>query len=234
MGQLISCKLQLTFVCLRDDGSMRVMCPPQPRRSTKRTTDETTHHDDDPQDDSNTDTATTATADSNSNRNSQVIVKTDGSSVYLLRDIACGIKRYREQEAESTRHRFVYVVDVAQSDHFRNLFTVLNNVLPTAKTFPQSSESEHANDADPPTSDPDHSPFPSSFTHVCFGRITGMSTRSGTAVLLSDVISQGTTLMHEARRLSKNARNIDDIEISEKLAISALVISILQVSFWVL
>ncbi|XP_066984203.1 probable arginine--tRNA ligase, mitochondrial isoform X2 [Macrobrachium rosenbergii] len=56
--------------------------------------------------------------------NKITVVKSDGSSIYLSRDIAGAVDRYK-------RYRFTksyYVVDNAQADHFVALFTILNQL----------------------------------------------------------------------------------------------------------
>ena len=68
--------------------------------------------------------------------------------------------------------------------------------------------------------------------HISFGRVDGMSTRSGNFVLLSDVIDDGTELMEDTRIQSANTRRQEDEArdrmISMKLAISALVVNSLK------
>ncbi|XP_064089238.1 probable arginine--tRNA ligase, mitochondrial [Macrobrachium nipponense] len=56
--------------------------------------------------------------------NKITVVKSDGSSIYLSRDIAGAVDRYK-------RYKFTksyYVVDNAQTDHFIALFTILNQL----------------------------------------------------------------------------------------------------------
>lgn len=52
------------------------------------------------------------------------VVKSDGSSIYLTRDVAGAVDRYK-------RYRFTkmyYVVDNSQTDHFHTLFDILKNL----------------------------------------------------------------------------------------------------------
>ncbi|CAL8124149.1 unnamed protein product [Orchesella dallaii] len=133
------------------------------------------------------------------------VLKRDNSSVYLLRDIACGLSRSHRYPD----HSHVYVVDAGQGNHFRNLFKILNTIV------------DKGNEADPKM------PF-KKYNHVQFGRVTGMSTRSGDYVLLDDVINEGRKLMHERRLKSRNVRNEHDVDVSEELAISGLIIHALK------
>jgi hypothetical protein len=51
-------------------------------------------------------------------------VKSDGSSLYMSRDIAAAIDRRTRFGFD----RMIYVVDNSQAGHFSNLFTILNKV----------------------------------------------------------------------------------------------------------
>jgi arginyl-tRNA synthetase len=66
--------------------------------------------------------------------------------------------------------KMYYVVESGQSNHLQNLFKILE-----ACKFPWSSHLEH----------------------VRFGRISGMSTRKGTAVFLKDILDEGYVQMLE-------------------------------------
>ena len=57
------------------------------------------------------------------------IIKSDGSSLYITRDIAAAIERYQKYQFDA----MYYVVDNAQTDHFVNLIGILNTMkLPWA------------------------------------------------------------------------------------------------------
>jgi arginyl-tRNA synthetase len=55
---------------------------------------------------------------------SVTIVKSDGSSLYMSRDIAAAIDRRTRFGFD----RMIYVVDNSQAGHFSNLFTILHKV----------------------------------------------------------------------------------------------------------
>ncbi len=98
-----------------------------------------------------------------------IVRKSDGATKYETRDLAAARDRFE-------RHRFdrlIYVVDVAQTLHFRMLFDVLRR----AKCdWAQRCE------------------------HVVFGRYQGMSTRKGTFVLLEEVLERAVALADEKLR----------------------------------
>eukprot|EP00088_Acartia_fossae_P062376 TRINITY_DN7526_c0_g1_i3.p1 TRINITY_DN7526_c0_g1~~TRINITY_DN7526_c0_g1_i3.p1 ORF type:complete len:587 (-),score=60.18 TRINITY_DN7526_c0_g1_i3:398-2125(-) len=52
------------------------------------------------------------------------IIKSDGSSLYITRDLAAAIHRFEQYEFD----RMVYVVDNDQTHHLRNLFTILEKM----------------------------------------------------------------------------------------------------------
>lgn len=123
------------------------------------------------------------------------LVKGDGSSLYLLRDIAAAIQRMQHYDFD----RMIYVVDRAQSQHFSNLFYLLSNF-----GYGKDVQSKRVE-------------------HVAFGKLEGMSTRGGTFVLLSDAVRDGKEFMEATRKLSPNTRWEQDKDVSTQLATSALV-----------
>ncbi|XP_017794780.1 PREDICTED: probable arginine--tRNA ligase, mitochondrial [Habropoda laboriosa] len=52
------------------------------------------------------------------------IIKSDGTTLYLTRDIAAAIDRFEKNKFDA----MYYVVDYSQSDHFSNLITILNKM----------------------------------------------------------------------------------------------------------
>lgn len=94
------------------------------------------------------------------------VVKSDGSSLYLTRDIAAVLDRYSRYSFD----QMIYVVDNSQTDHFR----ALNGILEQMDT-----------------------PFKNSCRHVKFGRIKGMSTRKGNIVFLKDILDEAKEKMHQ-------------------------------------
>ena len=57
-----------------------------------------------------------------------IVTKSDGSSLYITRDIAAGLSRIRQFKSE----KIFYVVEHGQSNHFVNLFDILNRLEPTS------------------------------------------------------------------------------------------------------
>jgi arginyl-tRNA synthetase len=103
----------------------------------------------------------------------------------------------------------LYVVDKTQVHHFTALFRIMELLKIQNDT---SLEDE----------------WEKKLIHVTFGKVAGMSTRSGNFVLLSDVVEFGASLMQQNRAKSPNTRNADNFDIATKLAISALVVNSLK------
>jgi len=125
-----------------------------------------------------------------------MITKSDGSSLYITRDIAAAIDRRKLFNFD----KMLYVVEKAQSVHFFNLFKILEYL-----GYRWSEQLEH----------------------ISFGRIQGMSSRKGNAVLLSDILDEGQLKMIEQQSQSDNTKvqttDKDFSEIADTLAISAVV-----------
>ncbi|XP_036343882.1 probable arginine--tRNA ligase, mitochondrial [Rhagoletis pomonella] len=132
------------------------------------------------------------------------VVKSDGSSLYLTRDIAAVLDRFRRYNFQ----RMYYVVENGQADHFNALFKTTSALT-----------------ADIPLE---------RLMHVKFGRIHGMSTRSGKVVFLRDVLDEAQNIMLEKQLKSATTKveltntsggnkNIADI-----LGVSAVIINDLK------
>ena len=134
--------------------------------------------------------------DINKDLKNVIVRKSDGSSLYITRDIAAAIDRKQQFDFD----KMIYVVEKAQSEHFKNLFSILDKL-----DLNWSHRLEH----------------------VSFGRIKGMSSRKGTSVFLSDILDEGKMKMIEQQKKSPNTKvliNDDDYhEIADVLAISAIV-----------
>ncbi|XP_037940781.1 probable arginine--tRNA ligase, mitochondrial [Teleopsis dalmanni] len=131
------------------------------------------------------------------------LIKSDGSTLYLARDIAALIDRFKRFQFNN----IFYVVDSAQTDHFNACFKT------TAALCPDISLSK--------------------LRHIKFGRILGMSTRSGNAVFLRDVLDEARDIMHEKQLKSTTTKvNIsitnDDKLVSDALGVSAVIINDLK------
>ena len=132
----------------------------------------------------------------NDSHKNVIIKKSDGSSLYITRDIAAAIDRKTQFDFD----KMLYVVEKAQSDHFKNLFEIMNLM---------------------------EQRWSQGLKHVSFGRIKGMSSRKGTSVFLSDILDEGQSKMIEQQKRSPNTKvtqNDGDFhEIADILAISAVV-----------
>ncbi len=107
-----------------------------------------------------------------------LLKKADGATLYATRDIAGALWRYGEYRFDKS----LYVVAVSQSDHFKQVFKVIE-LLEEAEKIPESERIaprlEHTD-----------------FGWVKFGDKT-MSTRSGTIIFLEDVINKAIHLVHD-------------------------------------
>lgn len=95
------------------------------------------------------------------------VIKSDGSTLYLARDIAALLDRWQRFEFEN----IYYIVENGQTDHFKACFQT------TAKLDDNIKESK--------------------LKHVKFGRIHGMSTRKGQVVFLKDLLDEARDVMHQ-------------------------------------
>lgn len=130
-----------------------------------------------------------------------MVQKADGTTLYSTRDIATLEDRLNRYDPQ----KILYVVDVAQSLHFNQLFD-------TAKRMGYNS---------------------SELVHVSFGRMQlaegSMSTRKGDVILLDKVISEGVT--RSQRLVDEKGHDLSEEEkkdIAEKMAVSAIKYSIIS------
>ena len=93
--------------------------------------------------------------------------------------------------------RMIYVVENGQRDHFRSLFSVLQKI-----GFDSCS----------------------SMSHISFGRVTGMSSRKGNAVLLRDILDEAQDRMKEQQKQSKNTKDYSE-HVSDRLATTSIMIN---------
>ena len=120
--------------------------------------------------------------------------RSDEASLYATRDLAAAEHRW----AEYSFDQMLYVVDVAQSLHFRQLFKVLELM--------------------------GHD-WSDRCSHVVFGRLRfkdgGMSTRRGKIVLMEDVLNRAVELARETIE-EKNPDMADKDEVAEAVGIGAI------------
>ncbi|XP_052751635.1 probable arginine--tRNA ligase, mitochondrial isoform X2 [Galleria mellonella] len=107
------------------------------------------------------------------NNRNVTVLKSDNSTLYLSRDIAALLDRYRRYKFD----KMLYVVDNAQTDHFAAVFEIVRQF---DKECTEGCQ------------------------HIKFGRIKGMSTRSGNVVFLNDILDEAKRKMYEKQQLSKN------------------------------
>ncbi|XP_017057100.1 probable arginine--tRNA ligase, mitochondrial [Drosophila ficusphila] len=129
------------------------------------------------------------------------VIKSDGSTLYLARDIAALLERFSRFEFS----RLLYVVDNGQADHFNALFK-------TATALEDRLRLDQ-------------------LQHVKFGRIHGMSTRQGKTIFLKDVLNEARDIMREKRNISATTRandSLDDEHVCDVLGVSAVLINVLK------
>uniref|UniRef100_A0A1B0BY84 Probable arginine--tRNA ligase, mitochondrial n=1 Tax=Glossina palpalis gambiensis TaxID=67801 RepID=A0A1B0BY84_9MUSC len=127
------------------------------------------------------------------------VVKSDGSTLYLTRDIAALIDRWKRFQFSE----ILYVVENGQSDHFKALFKTTSRLLDEIKE--------------------------NRLRHIKFGRIHGMSTRKGQAVFLKDLLDEARERMFEKQTQSPNTKaSLNNKEIADVLGVTAVIINDLK------
>jgi arginyl-tRNA synthetase len=105
-----------------------------------------------------------------------LLAKSDGTSLYLSRDIVTAIIRHAKYNFD----KMIYVVGSEQSLHFNQLFNV----------FRILNENKAKLESDYPFVYKYACNINGKLSHVKFGRIIGMSTRKGNLVFLEDYINE--------------------------------------------
>lgn len=125
-----------------------------------------------------------------------IVRNRQGTSTYLLRDIAALIERDEKYKFD----RMIYVVSSEQDVYFQRLFKVIELM-----------------------GRPDLS---SKVQHVNFGKVLGMSSRLGTVRLLGDILDECGNAMHEVmkRNETKYAQVEDPAGVSDILGITAVMV----------
>lgn len=131
-----------------------------------------------------------------------VVVKQDGATLYITRDIAAAASRW---DAHHFDHMF-YVVACQQDLHFQQLFKTLELM---------------------------GYDWASRCTHINFGMVRGMKTRTGQVVFLTDILDEAKAVMLEQMKASTRSK-FDEIEDPEMVAdvvgLSAVVVQDLTAS----
>jgi len=129
-----------------------------------------------------------------------IIQKSDGTMPYITRDIAAALAR----QSKYNPHKMFYVVGEPQTRHFEQLFEILNMM--------------------------GHGQLASKCRHVSFGKVRGMSSRKGNAILLQDIIEEATKANLEIMKANeaKYSQLSDPLETARQLAISAVFVQDLK------
>lgn len=128
------------------------------------------------------------------------LVKSDGSSLYLGRDVAAAVDR-QERFSPDKVH---YVVEGGQQLHFRQLVGVLRQM-----NIPWASR-------------------PTAEVHIQFGRIEGMSSRRGTVVFLRDILDEARDRLLQSMKDRATTRTQDLEATADTLAVSAVAVQDLK------
>ena len=125
-----------------------------------------------------------------------LVKKTDGSSLYLTRDIGEAVKRYEKYHFD----KMLYVIASQQDMHVAQLFKILE-LMGNAEI---SKRCEHVN----------------------FGMVKGMSTRKGTVKFLDDILRDVGEKMHEVmKKNEKKYEQVQDPEqTADTLGITAVMV----------
>ena len=139
----------------------------------------------------------TKSKDKNTKKLGKALVKkSDGSSLYLTRDIGEAVKRYELYNFD----KMIYVVASQQDLHLAQLFKILELM--------------------------GHEDVSSRCQHVNFGMVLGMSTRKGTVKFLDDILRDVGDKMHEVmRKNEKKYEQVEDPEqTADTLGITAVMV----------
>lgn len=129
------------------------------------------------------------------------LLKSDGSSLYLTRDLAALLNRKSIYNFDKIH----YVVENGQHNHFVKLKGCVQKL--DVDWFDKIKNSDF---------------------HIKFGRVDKMSTRKGTAVFLHDIIDEATDKMKDIILQTKTTKIQKESlsEVAEDLAVSALVFQV--------
>ncbi|MGH8015059.1 MAG: arginine--tRNA ligase [Candidatus Zixiibacteriota bacterium] len=138
-----------------------------------------------------------------------LLKKADGATLYATRDIAGLLYRWEKYHF----HESIYVVGVSQSDHFKQIFKVME-LMEEAERLPKSEKMsgriKHVE-----------------FGWVKFGEKT-MSTRRGNIIILEDVIDKAVELAKEKIK-EKNPDLKDLNETAQMIGVGAVIFSQISV-----
>jgi arginyl-tRNA synthetase len=139
-----------------------------------------------------------------------LLKKGDGATLYATRDLAGMVYRWEKYPGFD---KSLYVVNSAQSDHFKQIFKVMAMLEDAEQVPPEKRMTGHVEHVD--------------FGWVRFGG-KSMSTRAGNTVLLEDVIAEATALVKEKiREKNPDLKAID--ETAHMIGVGAVIFSQLAV-----
>ncbi len=125
-----------------------------------------------------------------------LVKKTDGSSLYLTRDVGEAVKRHELYHFD----KMIYVIASQQDLHVAQLFKILELM--------------------------GHKEVADKCQHVNFGMVLGMSTRRGTVKFLDDILRDVGEKMHEVMKWnqSKYEQVEDPVQTADTLGITAVMV----------
>ncbi len=124
-----------------------------------------------------------------------LIAKSDGTSLYLSRDIVTAIFRMAKYNFD----KMIYVVGSEQSLHFNQLCGIFDIIKENLNEISEKDNTRFKRYA---------SLISGRLVHVKFGRIIGMSTRKGNLVFLEDYIKEASIKAEE--KLKERLKILDD------------------------
>ncbi|KAI9823006.1 MAG: hypothetical protein M1832_002660 [Thelocarpon impressellum] len=124
------------------------------------------------------------------------VLKADGTTLYLTRDIGAAGERYEKYRFD----KMIYVVAMAQDMHLAQLFKILELM--------------------------GRDDISSRCQHINFGMVQGMSTRKGTVRFLDDILREVGEKMHEVMRANGNkyAQVDNPDEVADILGITSVMV----------
>ena len=122
-----------------------------------------------------------------------LIAKSDGTSLYLSRDIVTAVSRMAKYNFD----KMIYVVGSEQALHFSQLFGIFGILKENAEKIKDGKNFKHY-----------ASMIDGRLVHVKFGRIIGMSTRKGNLVFLEDYIEEARLKAQE--KLEERLKVLED------------------------
>ncbi len=122
-----------------------------------------------------------------------LIAKSDGTSLYLSRDIVTAVSRMAKYNFD----KMIYVVGSEQALHFNQLLGIFGILKENINKIKDSSNFKNY-----------ASLIDGKLVHVKFGRIIGMSTRKGNLVFLEDYLEEARLKAKE--KLEERLKNLED------------------------